>query len=45
MRRPLKDSDRVYFYLMEAQKPNAKAVFEGRSLGYLYEVMVGYAQQ
>lgn len=32
--------DRVCFYLLEAQKVNAKALFEVRGLGYLYEVMV-----
>jgi hypothetical protein len=37
------NGDRVCFYLMEAQKPNAKALFEVRSLGYLYEVMVRHA--
>ncbi len=36
--------DRVCFYLMEAQKPNAKALFEVRGLGYLYEVMVMHTQ-
>jgi hypothetical protein len=35
--------DRVCFYLTEAQKPNAEAVFEGQGLGYLYEVMVRHA--
>lgn len=34
------NGDRVCFYLLEAQKPNAKAVFEVRGLDYLYEVMV-----
>ena len=32
--------DRVCFYLTEAQKPNAIAVFEVQGLGYLYEAMV-----
>ena len=37
------NGDRVCFYLMEAHKPNAKAVFEGRSLSYLYDAIVRHA--
>ena len=37
--------DRICFYLIEAQKPDAKAVFEVRSLGCLYGVMVTHAPQ
>lgn len=32
--------DRICFYLAEVQKPNAKAIFDERGLGYLYEDMV-----
>lgn len=39
------DGERVCFYLSEAQKPDAKAVFEVRSLGCLYGVMVTHAPQ
>lgn len=35
--------DRICFYLTEAQKPSAKAVFEVQGLGYLYDVMVRHA--
>ncbi len=38
------NGDRICFYLLEAQKPNAKAVFEGRGLSYLYEAMALHAQ-
>ncbi|MDG1096227.1 MAG: hypothetical protein P8N23_01190 [Methylophilaceae bacterium] len=37
--------DRVCFYLTEAQKPDANAVFEVRGLGYLYEVMVMHTHE
>ena len=37
--------DRVCFYLTEAQKPDAKAIFEVRSLGHLYELMVTHTPQ
>jgi hypothetical protein len=39
------NGDRVCFFLMEAQKLNAKAVFEVRSLGYLYQLMVTYTPE
>ena len=34
------NGDRVCFYLIEAQKHGAKAVFEVRGLGHLYEAIV-----
>ncbi len=38
------NGDRVCFYLCEAQKTDAKAVFEVRGLRCLYEVMVVHNQ-
>lgn len=37
--------DRICFYLPEAQKANAKTVFEVRGLGYLYDVMLRHAPE
>ncbi len=34
------DGERVCFYLSEAQKTDAKPLFERQGLGYLFEVMV-----
>lgn len=39
------NGDRICFYLPEAQKPNAKTVFEVRGLDYLYEVMVRHTPE
>lgn len=33
------NGDRVCFYLIEAQKTNAKAIFDKCGRGYLYELM------
>jgi len=33
------NGDRVCFYLIESQKTDAKAIFDTRGRGYLYELM------